>query len=140
MSNEQTIDPHAYTIDNLPPFMDHWKAAVEGGSSPEQIAENSYDENAELKGTIADEFVQGYENIRDYFVKFTDGKNEARIEFESIKFDEERGLFFGDYTFHWKDNDGVEQSLPATYRFTPTDLKAEDAKIAVHYSHPRAEL
>ena len=129
-----------YSTDNPPPFMAKWKNDVEGGQTPAHIAQNCYAKDARLKGTIAENFVEGYEKIRAYFVKFTDGKNEARIEFETIEFDKAKGFFTGNYTFRWKDNDGTDHSLPAIYEFTPTQLDAPDARIARHYSHPRQEL
>ena len=140
MSAEKITDPHDYSIDNLPPFMQHWKDAVESGSTPEHIAKNCYHETAELKGRIAEDWVQGFEDIREYFVKFTDGKTGARIEFETIAFNEDLGYFHGNYTFHWRDDSGIEQSLPATYKFMPSDLNPDEAKIGKHYSHPRSEL
>jgi len=125
-----------YSVVNLPPMIAHWKEAVEAGSSPEQIAENCYHDNAILKGTIADEAVQGTEAITAYFHKFTAGKNNARVEFNTLSISPTGNTFSGEYTFKWNDDEGHAQEQRANYTFEGTIQDDGNDVIGVHHSSP----
>lgn len=119
-----------YSAQNLPAFIQNWKNAVESGSSPEEIANSCYHENAILKGTVWSEAVQGHENIQSYFEEFTAGKNQAKVNFITLS-QSPSGSFAGEYVFKWIDDNGAPQNAHANYTFEPT---ADETKISLHHS------
>ena len=117
-----------YSTDHLPVFIQRWKDCIESGGSPDDIAA-TYDQNATLKGTIADETVQRTEAIKGYFVSFTAGKSNATVTFDTLSISPS-GTFSGEYTFAW-DIDGRHETVKANYTFEATQ-GAE--KISHHHS------
>lgn len=136
MSTEKTAGEQPYSINNLPPFMQHWKDAVENGSTPEKIAENCYHPDAILKGTIADQAVQSTKAIEQYFHKFTAGKNEATVTFNTLSISPSGKTFSGEYTFAWTDDAGTAQEQKANYTFEGVGNDDGQTVIGVHHSSP----
>ena len=112
----------------LPDFIKNWKNAIESGQSPAQIAK-FYNPNALLKGTISSQTVQGHKEIEKYFVAFTNGKNDALVNFKSIN-KSPKGSYSGEYTFNWNDETGKNISVEANYTFEPD----EGGLISLHHS------
>lgn len=119
-----------HSIENLPPFIQHWKDAIESGKAPAEIAQDCYHNNGVLKGTVSSKAVQGHERITDYFKHFTAGKNNVTVTFDTIT-QTPSDSYAGEYTFRWTDDDGNAQIAEANYTFEPT----EDGKlISLHHS------
>lgn len=132
MPDQQTAKPQ-YSVSNLPQLIQHWKDAVEGGSSPEQIAQNCYHKDALLKGTVSVNFVRGREDIAQYFAEFTQGRNNIRVEFNSL-YQSPSGSFSGEYTFHWTDIEDQAQALKANYTFEAVENAHGGNVISLHHS------
>ena len=112
----------------LPTFIENWKNAIETGKTPDQLAQ-LYHTQGVLKGTIWDKAVQGHEQIEQYFIAFTTGKNNAKVNFTTIT-KTPSGSYAGEYTFSWNDDTGTSASANANYTFEPS----EDGLISLHHS------
>ena len=119
-----------YSAQNLPPSIQQWKNAIEEGSSPEAIATSCYQEGAILKGTVWSKAVQGHADIISYFEHFTEGKNNAKVNFTTLS-QSPSGSFAGEYVFEWQDNNDQPQSAHANYTFEPN---TDGSKISLHHS------
>lgn len=103
-----------YSVDNPPPFMAAWQGAIPSGDSKEITSK--FEKNATLEGTNYSRVVKGSKAIEGYFDHFGDGKNDARVKFDTL-FRVNKRTFTGSYTFEWKDAVGNPKSQPANYTF-----------------------
>jgi len=117
----------------LPIFIESWKAAIESGKAPREIAQTCYHSDGVLKGTVWSKAVQGHDEITKYFEHFTTGKNNASVTFDTIT-KTPSGSYAGEYTFRWEDDEGAPQSAEANYTFEQATTDDGREVISLHHS------